>query len=213
MIKRDGGYDNGYRSCPCFWGKEPSSLVMALARTLTESTALDVVDVGCGEGKNSAFFAMRGSSVTAVEVSPWALENAKAEWGRLENVKWVLADACAYDFGSNAFDVALAYGVFHCLSHATEIRELHSRLCRCTRAGGYHVVCAFNARKQELESAHPEFSPCLLAHQDYLDLYAGWDLLVASDSDLTEVHPNNGIEHTHSMTRILARKGTHEFAR
>jgi cyclopropane fatty-acyl-phospholipid synthase-like methyltransferase len=206
MIERDGGYDSGYRSCPCFWGTQPSSLVVTLAQTLCDLTALDVLDVGCGEGKNSAFFGKRGASVTAIELSPWALENAKAEWGQLENVRWVLADASAYDFGINAFDVVVAYGVYHCLSHTNEIRQLHSRLSCCTRAGGYHVICSFNARRQELETAHPGFNPCLLGHEDYLDLYADWDLRIATDTDLTEVHPHNKIEHTHSMTRILARK-------
>jgi len=30
---------------------------------------------------------------------------------------------------------------------------------------------------------------------------------VVSDSDLVETHPHNGVRHTHSMTRLIARKG------
>jgi hypothetical protein len=28
----------------------------------------------------------------------------------------------------------------------------------------------------------------------------------ASDEDLQEIHPHNGVEHLHSLTRIIARK-------
>jgi hypothetical protein len=55
-------------------------------------------------------------------------------------------------------------------------------------------------------SAHPGFSPCLLSHADYTTAFSGWEILADSDSDLTERHPHNNIEHTHALTRLLARK-------
>jgi len=62
-----------------------------------------------------------------------------------------------------------------------------------------------NSRYQELE-AHPAFRPCLLSHAVYRELYSGWQFLHLSDTDLTEVHAHNNMLHTHSMTRMLARK-------
>jgi len=66
-------------------------------------------------------------------------------------------------------------------------------------------LCAFNDRHQELE-AHPGFSPTTVEHERYVKMFQGWGLVRCCDSDLTEVHPHNGIRHMHSMTRILARK-------
>lgn len=117
------------------------------------------------------------------------------------------ADIRSFDFGSHPYDVVIAYGLYHCLESPTQIGELYSRLNRVTTPGGYHAVCCFNSRRQELEVAHPGFHPCLVEHGFYRGLYDGWELLVQSDNDLIETHPHNNIRHTHSMTRILARKG------
>ena len=101
--------------------------------------------------------------------------------------------------------MVIAYGLLHCLPSAAEVHDLITRLQNATRQSGYNVICAFNDRHQELH-AHPGFSPSLLSHADYLARYASWKMLKESDSDLTERHPHNNLEHTHSMTRILARK-------
>lgn len=87
----------------------------------------------------------------------------------------------------------------------TRVSSCSSRRTIVRLSGAYNVICAFNVRRQELD-AHPGFSPTLLSHEDYLAAYASWDLVKESDSDLTETHPHNNLEHTHSMTRILARK-------
>ena len=57
----DGGYDSGYRACPCFWGSDPGSLVSRLATIVPSFTGLQVLDAGCGEGKNAIFLAGKGA--------------------------------------------------------------------------------------------------------------------------------------------------------
>jgi len=79
----DGGYDEGYRACPCFWGDKPGSLV---AQLLIEQNFAGkfVLDLGCGEGKNAAAFARAGASVTAIDCSELAISNGKAAFRDLE---------------------------------------------------------------------------------------------------------------------------------
>jgi tellurite methyltransferase len=202
-----GGYDRGYESCDCFWGTEPSSLVKALVPHLHEFSGFRVLDAGCGEGKNAAFLSKQGAFVTAVDLSAIAISHAKRDWKTLGGVDWVQADIRTFDVGVQPYDVVIAYGLYHCLGSRAEIAELYSSLSRVTRPGGYHAVCCFNSRKQELDAAHPGFHPCLVEHGFYCGLYDGWEILMQSDADLTEIHPDNNIQHTHSMTRILARKG------
>jgi hypothetical protein len=67
-----GGYDDGYRRCPCFWGKTPGKLVSALADIVPSFHGLRILDAGCGEGKNAVFFAQRGAFVRAIDVSALA---------------------------------------------------------------------------------------------------------------------------------------------
>src|SRR5258708_2028403 len=115
-------YDAGYAACPCFWGREPSSLVGALRKTVRSFIGLQVLDAGCGEGKNTAFFARHGASVRAIDYSPLALRNARAAWGSPQNVEWERGDIREVQLAPDAYDIVIAYGVLHCLADEVEVR-------------------------------------------------------------------------------------------
>jgi SAM-dependent methyltransferase len=206
----NGGYDDGYRTCPCFWGQQPGSYVRLLLDRSDSFEGLICLDAGCGEGKNAAFMAANRGTVEAIEISDWALQNRPALWAGDPLIKWRTGDIRIVELEPHRYDVVVAYGLLHCLSSANEIATALRKLQIATRVGGYNVICAFNSRHQELHS-HPGFTPTLLEHGDYLSAYHGeWEILTCSDSDLIETHPHNRIQHTHSMTRILAKKGLHE---
>jgi tellurite methyltransferase len=201
----NGGYDDGYRECPCFWGTEPGSLVKVLCNLIGSVRGFAVLDAGCGEGKNAAFLAADGAVIDAFDVSALAIQNGRRHFADCTGIRWRVGDIREIDLPQNHYDVAIAYGLLHCLPSAAEVRDVIVRLQNATRSSGYNVICAFNDRRQELY-AHPGFSPSLLSHAHYIAAYASWEVLKESDSDLTERHPHNNLEHTHSMTRILARK-------
>lgn len=204
MTGGQGGYDEGYAACPCFWGREPGSLVRTLLARSPRVRGLAVLDAGCGEGKNAHAFASRGARVEAVDCSELALRNARSLWPG-DGIAWRRADVRSLSWPVGTFDVVIAYGLLHCLGGPEQIAGVVAALKAVTRRGGRHVVCAFNARRQDL-SAHPGFEPCLIPHGDFLGLYGDWHLEVASDEDLHETHPHNGIAHVHSLTRLIVRR-------
>lgn len=200
-----GGYDDGYKQCPCFWGESPGSLLQHVPRIIGDLKGKTALDAGCGEGKNAAFLASQGMIVDAVDVSAFAIGNGKTRWGELKNIRWFVDDITHLASKPNAYDVIVAYGLYHCIRSQDELTHLVNSLKGATRPGGIHVVCAFNARSQDL-SAHPGFHPLLVPDAELRGLYADWHIDLHTDSDLTETHPHNGITHTHSMTRIIAVK-------
>lgn len=204
IAKRSGGYEAGYEACECFWGLEPGTYVRMLAARVSLS-GLRVLDVGCGEGKNAAYLAKMGCDVTAVDVSERALAHAKRFHAQLA-VNWICADVTEQTWPHEYFDIVIVYGMFHCMSSALEIERLQLMLSNATRIGGYHIICSFNERDQDL-SAHPHFYPCLMPHEFYLRLYGGWIIEAESDETRYEMHPHNMIPHHHSLTRLLCRKG------
>lgn len=202
----NGGYDAGYLACPCFWGREPGRLVRHLNRYVPDFRNVIVLDAGCGEGKNAAFLAERGAHVRAVDVSEVAIKNGKSAFDMKEGViRWEVEDIRSIDLGVEIYDIVIAYGLLHCLTTEFDVCNVVHKFQAATRIGGYNVVCALNSRHQEL-SAHPDLTPTLLLHERYVALYSGWEILEVSDTDLTEIHPHNNISHTHSLTRMLARK-------
>jgi tellurite methyltransferase len=197
-----GGYDLGYRQCPCFWGTEPARLVRSLADSVDLAGA-HVLDLGCGEGKNATFLAKLGCVVEAWDISAAALRNARTAWPDAP-VRWLQKDALYISREQRKFDVIIAYGLYHCLTQETIFSTIWD-IKRATAKSGYNIAVCYNNRRQiNIASAHPGFHPTCLAHTDYINAYATWRIIAASDEDLTERHPTNMIEHVHSMTRILA---------
>lgn len=199
----DGGYDAGYSATDCFWGTDAASLVREFLAS-NNASGLRVLDVGCGEGKNANAFALVGSRVMAVDCSELAIHNGKNLFPS-NLIDWQVADVTTLNWRSEAFDIVVSYGLFHCLPNVDVAAQLISQIQRSTKPGGFNIFCTFNDRSQDL-SAHPGFSPLLLNHDWYLDHYADWTIQKATDSDLHETHPHNLIPHHHSLTRVIAKK-------
>lgn len=200
----DGGYDEGYSRCPCFWGKSPGSLVKHFISEIRTPKGLRVLDLGCGEGKNASAFARAGATVVGVDCSQIALANGQRAFAD-SAIEWVLSDAETYLLTSEPFDVIVMYGLLHCLPSQITISSLLDLAFEKTCLGGHHIVAAFNDGPHDL-SAHPGFVPTLASHSFYLSQYCGHEIVVASSELLHEVHPHNQIPHFHSLTRLIARR-------
>jgi SAM-dependent methyltransferase len=168
-----------------------------------ESAGGRALDLGCGEGKNSAYLAQRGYVVEAWDISAAALSNARSAWPDAP-VSWLRRDALSVSAETRSFDLVVAYGLYHCLAPA-EIAQTIAHVKRITAPDGYNIVACFNDRQQvNFEAAHPGFLATCLPHETYVASYAGWQVLDVSDEDLDDWHPTTMVDHTHSITRIVA---------
>jgi 2-polyprenyl-3-methyl-5-hydroxy-6-metoxy-1,4-benzoquinol methylase len=168
-------------------------------------TGWEVLDAGCGEGRNAAFLARAGARVLALDMSRDALAHAAQAWDGALAVTWQLADVRAVPLPCRRYALVVATGLLHWLADAAEVAAVVGRLRTATAPGGFHVISAFNDRHQELD-AHDAPPRCILPHQDYLELYAGWRLLACRDKTSISSHPGVPVAHTHSVTKILAQQ-------
>jgi len=90
------------------FGVEPNRFLVAEVEDLPPGRALDVA---CGAGRNAVWLASRGWTVTGVDFSDVALENARAlAVSRRVDVEWVRADVREWQPPAGAFDlVAVLY--------------------------------------------------------------------------------------------------------
>lgn len=203
LVETNGGYDEGYEAVTGFWGTEPGSLVRDYL-AMYDAAGQRVLDVGAGEGKNSAAFACAGAEVVAVECSAAAIRNGRRLFPN-EAIEWVHRDAVEMDYAKNSFDVVISYGLTHCLSSEVLARRLISDLQAALVPGGSFILVSFNSGSHDL-SAHPGFQPLLLDHTWFVSMFDGWRFQNLSDSILFETHPHNNIPHHHSLTRLTATK-------
>jgi tellurite methyltransferase len=199
----DGGYDDGYSACPCFWGSSPGSLVKAFLDENPSLAGRAVLDLGCGEGKNANAFASAGASVDAVDCSELAIANGKRAFAN-SNISWIVGNAVEHLAVCSRYDLIVMYGLLHCLSSARQVSDVIQLAIRKTFLGGTHIVVAFNDGPHDL-AAHPNFQPTLISHGFYCDQYKRQTILSERDSVLHETHPNNNIPHFHSISRLVVR--------
>jgi 2-polyprenyl-3-methyl-5-hydroxy-6-metoxy-1,4-benzoquinol methylase len=201
----DGGCEHGYRAAACLWGTEHEPLLEELVGYVSLAGA-DVLDAGCGEGRNAVQLARRGARVTAVDISELALEHARAAWPGETGIQWRHANLLAQPPAPGAYDVVLCDSVLHWMPDRAGLVELVDSLQRATRPGGVHMICSFNDRNQRLEyHTHPP--RCVLGHDEYLALYGpSWDVVEVRDVDITSSHADVPQPHNHSVTKFLARR-------
>ncbi len=138
-----------------FFGEEPSQIARTALRRLSafgggpsplfQPLALDL---GSGEGRDTAFLAQAGLCVVAHDVSPAGLDKTRALLARrglpLDRVDLAREDVRDFAYPLETYDLAMAANVFQFLG--PEDAPLHvERLKRCTRPGGICAVGVFSS--------------------------------------------------------------------
>jgi SAM-dependent methyltransferase len=98
---------------------------------------LDVIDLGCGEGRFCRALSARGARTLGVDLQPAMIEHAEA--GRSPTERYLVADAQALDgVGGEGFDLAISYIA---LVDMPDQRAAVGEAFRVLRPGGRFLVC------------------------------------------------------------------------
>jgi len=129
-----------------------------------------LLDVGCGTGHWSRFFASLGYAVTGVDISERMLKIAKAN--DRPTCTFELADACNLPYATHSFEVVTAITTLEFVSDASEaLREMF----RCVKTSGRVLIGALNRiaptnQKRLKKGEEPYISGRLLAPEELRQL-------------------------------------------
>ena len=134
MVEREDWNRRHGEAGPLF-GVDPNRFLVAEVDGLAPGRALDLA---CGAGRNAVWLAERGWTVTGVDFSDAALENARrlsAERG--VEVEWVQADVREWTPPAAAYDLV---AILYLQIPADERRVVHGRAAVAVAPGGTLLV-------------------------------------------------------------------------
>jgi len=162
-----------------------------------------VLDVGCGEGRNSIFLAGKGHKVAAFDISEAGIEKAKYKAEAVgANVEFSVSDLGEYKF-KHKYEIILSHGVLHLPEKG--IRDDFIRKAQQnTRSGGFNIIGIFTNKRPAAKGLEA-FTKSLFEEGELPDKYKDWDVLSHDEGVFNDEHPV-GIKHEHAYERIIARK-------
>jgi SAM-dependent methyltransferase len=129
-----GAYDKPFSHFTC-----PKNLVdLGLIMALLPQPPARLLDLGCGTGWTSAFFARRGYRVTGQDIAPDMIRYAERNRARYEakDLDFVVSDYESLNF-EEPFDCAVFYDSLH---HAVDERAALTSVYRALRPGGVLIT-------------------------------------------------------------------------
>ena len=108
-----------------------------------------VLDAGCGSGEKSIELSKRDYNCVSVDVSDWALRNARKaikQHDLSDKIVLLQEDLSRMNFANNTFDYLLCWGV---LMHIKELSSVLDELTRVLAPGGFLIVNEINMHSLE----------------------------------------------------------------
>ncbi|MGV0025158.1 methyltransferase domain-containing protein [Phormidesmis priestleyi] len=134
----------GYKSYRKYQGKKlEDPRLQAVVAIASAKQSGRVLDLGCGRGELTYFFAQRGFEVSAVDDSKTAIELAKKcfenDQTLQEKVQFHCNNVCTVELPERAYDLALASNVIEQLS-IEEVDTLYSRVSQQIKSDGLLII-------------------------------------------------------------------------
>jgi ubiquinone/menaquinone biosynthesis C-methylase UbiE len=138
-----------------------------------------VLDLGCGNGRNSIYLAKEGMDVVGLDFSRALLKivSNKVEWKEVrEKVRLIEGDCALLPFKSHFYDAVLYIATLHHLpTHQERLNSL-LEVKRCLKPGGRALVSAW-AQEQEKFKEELEISKKNTEEgAEYGDIYLPWKM-------------------------------------
>lgn len=188
------------------FGTEPNRFLAHRQDLLQNGrTALSVAD---GEGRNSVWLAEQGLEVTAIEISPVAIEKARhLANGRKTQVNFLLADMLAPGWPPlemhGGFD--WVFGIFIQFVGPEWRSRQFDVLKQLTAPGGRILLQGYTPKQIEYRTGGPSAVENLYTEEVLRDEFAGWEIeeLVEYEDEINEGSGHKGLS---ALIGMIARK-------
>lgn len=193
-----------------YFGQAPSATLKYLMELKLISDG-DVLDLGCGEGRESLFLARRGFKAVAIDLSKYGISKLK-KIKEKENlsIRCIVKDIMKYEYPSDTFDLVVGTTILDHID-VRKISRVVNGIKRTLKQGGYVSLTVFtttdpgNKRKADLPASNcSEYVKHYFKPNELLTYFI--DLHIVYYSDTIEFDDRHGKIHYHGVARLIAKK-------
>lgn len=131
-------YNEKYNNNEYYWGKLPSSTARIFLKMFPPHEGQTLMELGCGEGRDSIFFARNGYQVRGFDFSTKGVKKSMA-WAKKLNLSIDFFEADINDYRLEIpYDVVFASGALHYIPQEKR-KEIISNYKKFTKPGGVHA--------------------------------------------------------------------------
>lgn len=165
------------------------------------------LDIGCGQGRHTIFFAQKGFEAYGIDYVGRAVEEARqsAKEKNLKNAHFMIMDLFKLDFPKNFFDIVLDWSV---LDHVKpeEWKLYLNNVLNVLKIGGFLILTEFSANDERIKDKTKNFFEDKNYYDHYFTekeirgLFSGnFEIILTNETILTQPPP-------HIMVNVLMKR-------
>tara|TARA_Y200000002_G_scaffold206626_1_gene170451 strand:- start:10073 stop:10696 length:624 start_codon:yes stop_codon:yes gene_type:complete len=173
-IKLPNFWNTIYEAGNPAWGKAPASVLEKFISYFPKESK--ILDLGCGEGRNSIPLSKMGYEVHGIDISDKAIDNAKKKQSDC-----VFQCIDLFELNTeNKYDVIIDFGLYHFVPH--EYREQYANIVqKVLMKNG--VYCNQSGRLEN-KLGSVEYTPPQLEEQDLLNTFKNFNIVLLEKETL-----------------------------
>ncbi len=163
-----------------------------------------ILDVGCGDGKNSFYLAKQGfENIDAFDISETAIAKIERLCKKEKvNINTKISTVADFEFNKQ-YDLVLSFGVYHFMAKEEWISFIEKSK-RNTNIGGIHIIQMFNDSIAPTPDIEP-YAIGMAKDGEIKELYSDWEIIEYLSYTFNDEHPGVPL-HQHASNKLVARK-------
>ena len=165
-----------------------------------------ILDLGCGQGRDSLFLAKNNFWVTAIDSSEVAINQIKVKKNKfcLDNLELVWDDISNFKIVHDKYDTIICRNVLNFLNKDKALEIINS-IKTNSKIGSYIIVDVFTKNDPSFLSNN-KFT-CYFEEQELLKIFSDFKVVYYLENIILDNgHPGFEMPHKHGVSKIIVQK-------
>jgi SAM-dependent methyltransferase len=193
-------WDRRYGEADALFGDKPNAWLAAHAHLLpADARVLSLAD---GQGRNGVWLAQRGCQVTAFDLSPIGIEQARRRAREIDvAIDLSVTDIADWTWAPDAFDAVV--GIFFQFASPELRKRIFAGVARTLVPGGVFVLEGYGLRQLEHRTGGPGVAENLYTMPMLLQAFEGWRIDASRDLDADLAEGSDHVGRSHLLSMVL----------